>query len=91
MNASASDTEGMMFELNAVEAVVVAFWGAGIAAALVAGPRQKNRSRRLDLLVVAVAVPVVGSVVALWVATGLRREQDPAERRTHQPTAGSGS
>ncbi|WP_460887508.1 hypothetical protein [Promicromonospora xylanilytica] len=71
--------DGVMFGINPIEMSLVVLWFAGIAAAIFVGPMLSTQRRRIGLVVVAVVLPVLGSLVALVVAGGklwVRRESN---------------
>lgn len=72
-----------MFELNAVESAIGALWIVGVTAALVAGPRQKTAGHRIALLLVAIAIPVLGSITALAITIRIFRKGRPLEADAH--------
>lgn len=62
-----------MFELNAVEIATAATWVVGIVVALMTAPRLSTARRGIGLVLLAVLLPVVGSVAAIVIGVLHRR------------------
>ncbi|ROP26957.1 hypothetical protein [Pseudokineococcus lusitanus] len=60
-----------MAALNGTEIAVLALWLVGVVAALFSWPQLTSARHRIGLLVVAVALPVVGSLVAVTTLVAL--------------------
>ena len=56
-----------MFALNPLEVTLVLLWFLGIGASIYVGPMLSTQRRRIGLVVVAIVVPVLGSLIALAV------------------------
>jgi len=78
--------------LNGTEIAVLALWLVGVVAALFSWPQLTSARHRIGLLVVAVVLPVVGSLVAVTTLAGLswrgaHRLNDRNLRRPCRPVA----
>jgi hypothetical protein len=73
-----------MFAINGTEIAVLGVWALGLCAAVSAWSMMSSNRHRLALLIVAGAVPVLGSLVAVATAIFLR-----ARRRHQGPAVGA--
>jgi len=74
-----------METIEFVEAVILGIWLLGIVASLFAATLTTTKTHASVLVLVAVALPIIGSVVAITSAAELRWElhQDRREARHH--------
>lgn len=74
-----------MEAIEFIEAVILGIWALGIVAALFTIPLSNTKTQALVMFLVAFALPIIGSVVAITTAAELRWElhQDRRNARHH--------